>query len=364
MADWAKSHANPDGARGVYRKLYDAVLVDYPRPAGLEDGVDTFESFRPWQVPEDYVAILPGGYLCGGGEFLHIAVVTSDHKLVWDASLGAGEVEQHWIFGETDLPPATYIPETVASLAMFPAWGNSYFHWMLQILPRIHLLSESGVSIGKYVVNTEAMNSPRSSFQHETLATLGLDEENIIVVPPLFRLRADQLAVTSVVWGINQRWAAEFLKNRFLRTTSPRENRRFYVSRRTASRGRGVVNEGEVEEVLEKFKFEEFLPEQLSVAEQAEAFASASAIVAPHGGALTNLVFCRPGTKVVEFFAPTYVHPVYWMLSSLRHLDYYYLVGRGERPSSFASMPEGGRGLDPIEVDPDLLVELLTKAGL
>jgi hypothetical protein len=364
VAAWAESYAEPDGGNGIHLKMYDAQSVEYPEPKGLEEDLDIFASLRQWSLSEDYVAVLPGGYLCGGGEYQHPAVLTSDRSLVWDASLGAGKIEDHWIFRDASLPPATYLPETVAPLAIFPAWGDSYFHWMFQVLPRIHLLNESGISIDRYVLNEEALNSSPSSFQHETLAALELDEETIIGVPPHFQLSAHRLVVTPAGFGINQEWAFEFLRSKLLPAAPPRGNSRLYISRRTATRGRWVINENEVKEVLAKFKFKEFLPEEVSVVGQAEAFASASVVIAPHGGALANLVFCKPGTKVVEFFAPTYVHPLYWMLSGRCHLDHYYLIGRGERPGSFAAWPDGGRGLDPIEVDPDLLVELLTKAGL
>ena len=73
-------------------------------------------------------------------------------------------------------------------------------------------------------------------------------------------------------------------------------------------------------EVLASFKFEEILPEQLSVQEQAELFASASAVVGPHGAGLTNIVFCKPQTKVIELFAPSYRHSAYWMLANQSNL--------------------------------------------
>ena len=33
-----------------------------------------------------------------------------------------------------------------------------------------------------------------------------------------------------------------------------------------------------------------------------------------HGAGLTNIVFCKPQMKVIELFAPSYRHGVYWML--------------------------------------------------
>ena len=47
----------------------------------------------------------------------------------------------------------------------------------------------------------------------------------------------------------------------------------------------------------------------MSVAEQVELFVYADVVVAPHGAGLTNLLFCREGTRIVEIFPPTYINP-------------------------------------------------------
>jgi hypothetical protein len=65
----------------------------------------------------------------------------------------------------------------------------------------------------------------------------------------------------------------------------------------------------------------------LSVAQQAALLAEAEVVLAIHGSGLTNIVFCQPGTKVVELFSPYYVYPCYWLLSNLMQLEYYYLLG-------------------------------------
>jgi capsular polysaccharide biosynthesis protein len=59
-----------------------------------------------------------------------------------------------------------------------------------------------------------------------------------------------------------------------------------------------------------------------SVSEQARLFAQAEVIVAPHGGALTNLVFCQPLTKVVELFPPGYTPVCFWTITDAVGLSY------------------------------------------
>ncbi|MDJ1175384.1 hypothetical protein [Roseofilum capinflatum] len=63
--------------------------------------------------------------------------------------------------------------------------------------------------------------------------------------------------------------------------------------------------------------------------------ALAHQIVAPHGAGLSNLVFCSPGTQVIELFSPNYVETHYWVLSQELDLDYYYLMGEGKQPKEY-----------------------------
>ena len=55
--------------------------------------------------------------------------------------------------------------------------------------------------------------------------------------------------------------------------------------------------------------------EGLSVAEQASLLSRADVLMSPHGGALTNMVFCRPGITVIEIFS-RHVFPYYYGLAA------------------------------------------------
>ena len=58
------------------------------------------------------------------------------------------------------------------------------------------------------------------------------------------------------------------------------------------------------ENFADRFSTIKFLSQdyvQLAPYDQARLFHEASFIISPHGGALANLIFCRPGTQVIEF---------------------------------------------------------------
>jgi capsular polysaccharide biosynthesis protein len=102
---------------------------------------------------------------------------------------------------------------------------------------------------------------------------------------------------------------------------------RIYISRARA-RGRQVINEDEVINVLNNWGFQTVFLEEMSVLQQVALFANAKVIVCPHGSSLTNLVFCSPKTKIIELFSPHYIRTDYWILSQQLQLQHYYSVGQ------------------------------------
>ena len=84
--------------------------------------------------------------------------------------------------------------------------------------------------------------------------------------------------------------------------------------------------------------------EELSWAEQIAVFRAVRVVVAPHGAGLANLVFCAPGTRVVELINRAYFNPVFWRLAALRRLDYRAVVSAGDGPIR-EDASEGGADL-------------------
>jgi capsular polysaccharide biosynthesis protein len=91
-----------------------------------------------------------------------------------------------------------------------------------------------------------------------------------------------------------------------------------------------VKNERAVLEVLGDCGFRTVTLDGLKVADQAALFRDAEVIVAAHGAGLANLVFCRPGVKLIELFSPAYVNVVFWkLLSQIPDARYGYVIGTG-----------------------------------
>jgi tetratricopeptide (TPR) repeat protein/capsular polysaccharide biosynthesis protein len=266
--------------------------------------------------PQPFVAVIPNGR-AWGDKFTR-AIITSDDRLLEDISTGSPSL----IISSDRLPPPVVIEGTVAFLAK--NYCYNYYHWMFEFLPQIELLRRSGIDIGS--IDKFAVNHCCFPFQRETVSLLGIPLEKIVeTYNKNNHIQARQLLVSSVIRE-STKWACDFLRREFLNDSiiGLHKKQRIFISRKQRRR---VINEDELVAVLSEFGFKSIAPESLSVAEQISLFAAAEVVIGAHGAALTNTVFCSPGTKVIEIFAPDYVNPCYRKLSSQVGLEYWEFIG-------------------------------------
>ncbi len=319
-----------------YIELYPAHTIHRLPPKSIYQETDWrfAEGYLGSQftTPSAFVALLPRGRVYGENG----TIISPDDRLIADLSIEFGVVqnnaEDHSIFQMIKLAQLLRLDARVAVLAA--AGGYSYFHWMFDVLPRIHLLQKSNLfsKVDKFVVNTLA-----SDFQKETLEKLGIPVEKCLESKPDFHIQATHLIVPSLpgITGSMTQWACDFLRETFLKSATDQssdkssQSERLYISRALATRRR-VLNEDAVIDLLSRFGFKVLTMEKLTVLKQAAVMATAEVVISVHGAALTNLVFCSPGCKVIEIFAPHYVNPCYRALCNLMNLDYWYLLGEGE----------------------------------
>ncbi len=292
------------------------------------------------------------------GDLATSAVFTAKNELLTDISTGCAEL----VLGSRKLPPVHHINGTVAFLTV--RWGEAFFHWMYDVLPGLHLIAKSGIALES--IDYFVFNNTRFPYQKETLERLGIPREKIIESIYQPHIQAKKLIVPAPNLFQNQsatpEWICQFLKQQFLseelRSVTP--HRRIFISREKAG-SRNVVNQEELIQRLKALNFETVVLESLTFAEQAELMATASVVVAPHGAGLSNIVFCQPGTKIIELFAPSYVPPCYRIISNVCQLEHYYLIGElVENPET--SLNHSGR-LD-MRINLDDLISLLEVADV
>jgi hypothetical protein len=215
-------------------------------------------------------------------------------------------------------------------------------HFMLDQVTRLACYAQAGLRLDEVtVIGPE----PVAAFQHAILERCGV--RHVFGTGQPARLRVGRLWVASTCRELQHPahlgagWAIDYLRRTLAPDLAGAARLRIYVSRGDAT-SRRVTNEAELCQLLTAHGFTSLLASQMSYAEQAAAFAAASHIVGAHGAGLTNLVLCRPGTHVLEFFHPLYGTDAYASLAPEGGFRYAALTGKD------------GASDDPVFNDPRL----------
>lgn len=205
------------------------------------------------------------------------------------------------------------------------AGTHCYYHWMLELLPKLGLLERQGIELSS--INHFLVREITGAWQLETLNRFGIDSSRIVETVKQPHMRCDKLLHIDLACGINlrmHRFIPLWMKDLFPVDTSSLERIKLYISRPEGVR-RGISNEKQIIPLLEDAGFTIMAMEGLTVAEQAALLARADVLMSPHGGALTNMVFCRPGIKVVELLS-RHVFPYYYGLAANCGHTYYAIL--------------------------------------
>ncbi|MDQ6523324.1 glycosyltransferase family 61 protein [Nocardioides sp. LHD-245] len=334
----------------------EAFTVRRTLPVGEPPAHWYFADRLEQRVPERFLLELTEGRLQGR----HAAVVTAGGVLDLETShyFDIAGWREHPVFWNPRPRPAERVDGTVAVLAA-RGTGHNYYHFLIDALPRLGMLDAAhpGLRPDRWVVDTA------TRYQRELIAMLGLEEDRLVAPGPGFSLQARRLLVPSLpnvstlVSPETSAWLRDRLPPRAAASGLPE---RVYVTRGTTPNTRRMVHEQAVVALLRRRGFAVVDPGTLSVQEQIDHFAAARVVVAPHGAALTNLVFARDGVRVLELFAPTYLNGGYWsIVGNIPESRYRYVVADGPRATR-PGRPQRGV-MDDIDLAPARVEQALER---
>jgi capsular polysaccharide biosynthesis protein len=330
-AIWIESRTSPEVAPSAsYREVRAGERIEN-RPAKGIHGIIDWEYVEARQVdtPAPFVAGMEGGHVVGE----HGAVVTPDGSLLMDVSMPIGSLRsyilsEHGLIpdpvrlaDEWKLPPKR-IRGTTAVLTSYV--GRGYFHWLYDILPRVGLLKDAGIDLED--IDTFIVPSYLARFQVETLNALGIPRRKILSSFLERHVVAENLLVPSLTRprGVVPTWVCEFLKDTF----PPVEPQGFdlsekvYIMRKQTDHGL-VPDEENLTAKLEELGFQQLAAENFTLGEKAWILERVKGIVSPSGAGLCNIVFCQPGTKVIELRVQRIPVMEPWDIANRMQLDFY-----------------------------------------
>ncbi|MCX6937299.1 MAG: glycosyltransferase family 61 protein [Verrucomicrobia bacterium] len=302
--------------------MEEATRIAYALPAVATDEVRAYLRTRSeGELAAVGAARLPVARVLGAGTVL----AGDGSSLASDGSGDFGGAEgRPWLLDAGDLrcPVTLDGPVAVAAVNL----GAGYCHWLLEELPRL-----LGVPLGEA---EHVIVHAGPGYARAALARRG-GKERLVEPRRNSHFACAPLLVPALVgragWPTPTALARVEAFTEGLGRTEPGRGERLYFSRSRAGRRR-VNNEEELWAELATRGFNRVWLEELSWPEQIAACRRARVVVAAHGAGLANLVFCPPGTRVVELVNRTYFNPTFWRLASLRGLDYRPVVTAGEEP--------------------------------
>lgn len=209
---------------------------------------------------------------------------------------------------------------------IFNMWSNGYHHWITEVAPKLFLYEEE-LRNGIILV---PLNSPK--FIIEFLNLFGF--KNLLFFnSPMFLKRLNIIENT-----YSGHYSSEFLtlfkKKVKKKIETNGDELKIYVSRRK-SKNRRIVNEEEIINYLIHQKFEIIDSEDLDFIDQVKLFSLCNILLSIHGAALTNLIFMKPGTQVIELFPEINItnnefNSCYYRLSSAMKINHEYLFCKFE----------------------------------
>ena len=295
--------------------------------------------------PGDFIIGIPGGRVYSH-DGANMAVISNANNLVEQVSFQWSNdtvisAEHNVLFTETMFLTPTQYKGNVFSMLAGGGAIKYYYHWLFDAMPKLGLLKKLGLfdRIDYFLVPNYV-----DKYQKEYLDFFGIPASKVINAELEKHIEADKLYVASYVRVDDHHpiWTLDFLYSSLIKSPKKsKHDKRIYIARGDAAVNRKVINEAELILMLKKYDFEiHYLSEQ-SVVDQAKLFNAAAVVVGAHGAGLSNLVYCEPGTKMLEIFPDQYVRHLFYDICNKRGVKYDYLLCSSQGTATNAS--EGQR---------------------
>ncbi len=274
-------------------------------------------------------------------------IVAEDDTYLPDHSWYGYDVGSCPIYLHDGLQPASRLSGVTLSLCS--EWSDNYGHLLFDSLPRVSLFERAGYSWDDV---THVLVPDLSSEGRKSAAQLcGIPPEKMIALSKYSVVECDELiAPTFPGTRCNSpAWVGEFWRSRSPQV--PRQGRRFFLSRRGSRRT--LINEDALTPILEASGFETINTGNAAIR---DLVSQAEIIVGAHGAALTDVMFCHPGSVLIELTPPGHVEPYYYTAADSAGMAYFSILG---------AYPNGrceNGNLDDFTIVPEVLNRTIAAA--
>lgn len=220
-------------------------------------------------------------------------------------------------------------------------FSGNYYHFIYEILIKWYIIEQLEISRDiPVLIDASARNIP----QFKELLSLFSGEREIIyleknelrhvsllyypspvnIIPPNLK-KMEYMKTEDVVFDKD---AILYLRDRFLLYTGNNTQatpKKFFISRKSTKWRQ--YNEEDVIRVVKDLGYEVVYPETMTAREQFLLFYNAEDIVAASGAALSNIICCRPKTRISVLMSVRFEGAIFSTIAKVLNLELVYLVG-------------------------------------
>jgi hypothetical protein len=240
-----------------------------------------------------------------------------------------GESKNNIYFDSYKIPKPIYYDARVFSLLTGGGQNFNIYHWFFDSLARLYAIKDEIHLIDFFLVPEYIQH-----YQIESLRCLGIESHKVISSVINKHIIAKELLTTShprTATFSNRVEISNFLRIKFkdlyFNKINPEKQypKKFYISRKDAPR-RMVLNEEVIMACLKEILIPSITISDYTFYEIIHLFRNADIIVSTHSAALSNLLFCKSGMKVIEYFPDTGFLPYYEELCLNLGLCYFPVI--------------------------------------
>ena len=337
------------------RLIYPALSISPIVPKNLSEEAPAvaarYEANTELAFSGQFLFCLPNARVRGPHGF----VVLEEGAFVLEGNWRVSNVVRHPLFSKAPLSKSRSLKGNWYSIISY--FSGSYHHWLWDDLPRLitampHLPSDTQFLIPE---------NPKD-YHLEALAALGIEQFRLHEHSSETETKVERLWFATPLghseWAATAPAVVSQLRDSFRKFVQPEQtnDRKIYISRQKA-RQRRIVNENELLSIIIEHGFEMVFAEDLTFREQGKLFGQASCILGVHGAGLTNMIFAKPGTEVLEIQLndPKCSRTHYWMMASILGHKYNCILGEAIQNPSKNDDPD-------CYLDPERITSFLSRA--
>ena len=180
--------------------------------------------------------------------------------------------------------------------------SDNYFSNLIHFLPRIFFTNEKKIDV---VIHRNLSNKFRKLIK-SICESRDIEIKFIFLDDEFYKFQKSQIPqFFPILKSINI--LKFFFEKVLLNTKVPDFRKKIYI-RREDAHYRKIINEADLIDILRNNNFEIINPNHFEILEQIKIFSNADLIISPHGSNLSNLIFTKKGTKVIEI-RPNFQEP-------------------------------------------------------